>query len=211
MMEEIVTSVRSVSVQGPTLDWFSAFWARPFVSLLVYLMAIDICTGVVKGGIKGKLSSQLSFKGTFGKVQILLMVVTGMLIEQLIPLQWGSFIAGLYSVTEAISIIENVEACGVPVPRVFKRALDRWREEKQADLDAEHKPIVNLEVHSNTAVIKEDGKTVVVEASKKDSKHKEPKDKYTERYEKREAKQKAREEQAPEGSQPVDKRDDKQE
>lgn len=106
----------------------------PFVTVLLGLMLLDIITGLIAAFVSKVLCSTASYRGMMGKVQILGLVATAMLMELIIPnVPWGTFVAIFFCVTEAISITENAANSGVPIPKPWVDAL------KKARADAETK------------------------------------------------------------------------
>ncbi|MBO9308120.1 phage holin family protein [Thermomicrobium sp.] len=107
------------------------------VTALVLLMAIDIATGVISAGIRGKLSSEASWHGLKRKVLTLLMVATAWVLERYLPVQlpvsFTTAIALFYCAHEGLSILENVAEAGVPVPRALRDALARLKDDQESD------------------------------------------------------------------------------
>lgn len=97
------------------------------------LMALDVLTGVVHAWASGHLKSYRMREGLgrkFGEVSIL---VIGGLFTQGVGLP--VYIFGWFSiyiiVMELISICENLDKLGVPIPRFIKRALGQVNENIQ--------------------------------------------------------------------------------
>lgn len=94
-------------------------WARvlPTVAVLFALILLDIGTGVIAAIITKSVASETSRNGMMKKVQEILAVALGLLVELLYPaVPWGSVIAGFLCLTEAISITENLVDSGVQLP-----------------------------------------------------------------------------------------------
>jgi len=95
------------------------------VYLLLILMLIDILTGLTKAWHKGNLWSRKGMFGFIRKIIMLLVIVAASVIDEI--LQMKGVIAGatllFFCVSESISIIENAEAAGVPVPPILKDKL----------------------------------------------------------------------------------------
>ncbi len=107
------------------------------VLALWLLMLLDILTGYISAGIRGKLSSQVSWQGIGRKALTLLMVATAWVVESFLPIDLSisltSGIALFYCAHEGLSILENVAEAGVPVPRVLRNALERVKQDQEAD------------------------------------------------------------------------------
>lgn len=106
-------------------DYMNVF---PFIGVLIMLMLLDIATGLVAAMIKGEINSICSFKGVWKKVQMLLLVASGLVFEVLYPdIPWGKVIAGMFSLGEMISILENAGRAGIPIPNSLKETLARLK------------------------------------------------------------------------------------
>lgn len=123
----------------------------PFVTVLLGLMLLDILTGLIAAFVSKVICSTASYRGMMGKVQILAMVATAMLMELIIPnVPWGTFVAIFFCVTEAISITENAANSGVPIPKPWVDALKKARadaEQRQAPLPPA--PLVNVNINES--------------------------------------------------------------
>lgn len=95
------------------------------VILPMILMAIDIITGVTNAWIKKELDSSILRKGLGKKLG----EISAILIGEIFVVAFGltMFLAdgiSLYIIImELISICENFEELGVPIPKFIKRAL----------------------------------------------------------------------------------------
>jgi toxin secretion/phage lysis holin len=105
-----------------------------FLRTLLFFMAIDILTGwilaaVFKKSVKtdtGKMSSGAGFKGIFKKGGMLLMVMAGVLLDELIgtgELTRDAIIIAFLA-TEMVSITENLGLMGVKYPAPLEQALE---------------------------------------------------------------------------------------
>lgn len=95
------------------------------VMLPVILMAIDIITGITNAWIKKEIDSSILRKGLGKKLGEL----SAILIGELIVISFGlttAIVDGIsiyIIVMELISICENLEELGVPIPKFIKKAL----------------------------------------------------------------------------------------
>lgn len=111
----------------------AAFWTGlPFIlQLLVYIMALDILSGVIAAFVSKELSSDVSFRGLAKKAMILLMVALAQLLGQAIGVaQLAVAVAAFYCVHEALSILENAAKAGLPIPDILRDALAKLSPEK---------------------------------------------------------------------------------
>lgn len=101
---------------------------------LITVMILDILTGLIKAILmrsnkseSGGLSSASMFRGGIKKVFILLMVALGTVLEIIISpddVFIRIMVVSYYIANESLSILENVGACGVPLPKVLYKILD---------------------------------------------------------------------------------------
>ena len=139
------------------MNWHTIFaWFRGFGSLLAgwlsYLygdmngllvalfvvIVLDYITGLFQAGINGKLSSSIGFKGILKKALILVIVGLAHVIDNCVGSgeTWRNIAIVFYICNEGLSILENIVACGVPVPEKIKDALLTLQEdEKEGDQD----------------------------------------------------------------------------
>lgn len=105
-----------------------------WLTSLIALMLTDVVVGVLKALMRrsdkstsGGLSSASMFHGGMRKILILILVALGTLLDKIIGpenLYIRSTVAGYYIANETLSILENIAACGVPLPKVLYSALD---------------------------------------------------------------------------------------
>lgn len=97
--------------------------------LVVYapmiLMAIDFLTGTLNAWLKHKIKSYIMRQGLAKKTGEIIAIVLGEFFSYvfLLPTIVASFISIYVMVMETISICENLDKLGVPVPAFIKRAL----------------------------------------------------------------------------------------
>lgn len=121
-----------IGTVGSVIASFFGGWTASLTTLLIF-MAIDYGTGMVVAGVfhkspkteTGALESRAGFKGLCQKCGIMLLVLMGYRVD----LAMGSSyvrdaICIAFIVNEAISITENLGLMGVPIPPVFKNAID---------------------------------------------------------------------------------------
>ena len=101
---------------------------------LITVMILYILTGLIKAILmrsnkseSGGLSSASMFRGGIKKVFILLMVALGTVLDIIISpddVFIRIMVVSYYIANESLSILENVGACGVPLPKVLYKILD---------------------------------------------------------------------------------------
>lgn len=100
------------------------------VSALLGLMALDYVSGVMGAFVSKKLSSDAGFKGIFKKALLLMTVGAAALIDRKVLGAGGALrgaVIGFYISNEALSLLENAAALGLPVPKKLKDALKQLR------------------------------------------------------------------------------------
>lgn len=98
-------------------------WDDAMMILTIFIV-LDIITGWIRAFIQKELSSAESFRGTAKKVLVYVIVavaaqadrLTGTALIRNVVITW-------YCATEALSIVENAVAAGLPVPAFLKQAL----------------------------------------------------------------------------------------
>lgn len=111
--------------------WASAVMASLWVRVpaasqaLLLLMLIDFSTGLIVAAIRGNLDSHRSWVGLLKKVLVLLVVATATVVGRSAGFEFdlAAAVAIAFSVSEAISIVENCANAGVPIPPVLVQAL----------------------------------------------------------------------------------------
>lgn len=99
----------------------------PMVQIFVVLLLADVLTGLLAGGKDGALDSEISYRGMRKKgVQMVLIAVLAYVGEHpRVDMPLGDMMAGFFSATELLSIIENAGRLGVVIPESITRALAR--------------------------------------------------------------------------------------
>lgn len=138
----------------------SFFWGLPpIIWILLAVMTIDYVTGILCGLMgkspnteTGGISSKVAFEGLLKKALIILVVLLAALLDKAVTMGTGvtfEAVAGAtclwFIASEGFSILENVAAMGIPVPKILLQALEIMRakgdgpEEKKAEAKPEAK------------------------------------------------------------------------
>lgn len=125
--------------------------AAPLVVLIV-VMVLDYISGMIAAVKTGTLDSRIGIMGIIKKVSYLLIVAVGMVLDYLIQLLGGKFglsLEGTYFVgllviiwliiNECISILENTDEAGGPVPPFVAAMLKRLKRHTE-DIAGEDTP-----------------------------------------------------------------------
>lgn len=107
--------------------------------LLLCLMAADYITGVIAAILgkspktgTGKLSSAAGYKGLLHKGAMLLVLMLAAVLDWFIHdanAMFFSAVCWMYIGNEALSLMENLALCGVPVPKRLRRHLEQFATE----------------------------------------------------------------------------------
>lgn len=101
---------------------------------LVLFMVVEYLTQILIAMLNKKMSSGIGFRGIAKKVSIFFLVAVGNVIDVLI-IQNGSMIRTavilFYLSNEGISILENVEILGLPIPQKLKDILEQLKDEEK--------------------------------------------------------------------------------
>ncbi len=101
------------------------------LKLLVSMMVIDYATGVSSAIYKKQLRSKTGFNGILKKASILCIAACAHMMGAIMSIpEIRSAVIGFYIVNEGISIMENVAALGVPMPKRLTEILISLKEKE---------------------------------------------------------------------------------
>lgn len=143
MKEMIYTCL---GIIGAAIASFFGGWSSSMTTLLV-LMGIDYITGLVVAGVfhaspkteGGGLESRAGWKGLCRKGMTLLIIYIASRIDILLGTSYfrdGTCIA--FVINEILSIVENAGYMGVPMPKVFIKAIEILKNREDEDTKPEH-------------------------------------------------------------------------
>ncbi len=107
-----------------------------YIKVLIACTVINYITGICKAGVEGTISSKIAFNGIARKITMFLCVGLANIIENhLLPDKPGFKIAIIlfYVGNEGISIIENADALGVPIPKFLRGRFLEFSKKNQKD------------------------------------------------------------------------------
>lgn len=115
-----------------SFNWI--FQDQGFTVLVIFsLVILDTITGLIKAVKKQQVSSQDFFGFAAKLIVYFITMITGALVDRIIPFAFAlSLVNSFLAITEAISILENIAACGFPVPVKLLKILHVF-EEKNKD------------------------------------------------------------------------------
>lgn len=111
------------------------------IVLPVILMGADVLTGWIQASINGTWDSTKMRKGLFRKSAEIVIIVLAYVVQLAItlPINIFLFISIYVSIMEILSVIENLDQAGLPVPRWITRKLKKAMEE-MAEGDEQEQP-----------------------------------------------------------------------
>lgn len=122
------------------------------VMILVVVMILDYITGMTVAWNSGGLSSKKGIFGIIKKVGYLVLVIIGMVVDwsvmywlasfgagEVYQFSFGALVAFWLTMNELISILENLEALKVPIPKFLTKVVKRLKvtAEKAAEKTAD--------------------------------------------------------------------------
>lgn len=101
-----------------------------YLKVLIFIILLDILTGIVKSAVNGRLNSSI---GLVGLLKHILIIVTNIFIIMFSPLFELETVATslvlFFLVQYGISILENWISMGLPVPKFLYNLLKEKEEE----------------------------------------------------------------------------------
>lgn len=121
---------------GTGFTWLFGAWDTALI-VLVCFMALDYCTGLLRGYINKELSSDIGLKGIARKAVIFVVLIVSVLLDRL--LNTGTWVfrtltCYFYIANEGLSLLENCCQLGLPVPDSIKDALEQLKEGNKKEL-----------------------------------------------------------------------------
>lgn len=109
----------------------------PVIIWVVSFSALDLATGLIKAKIKHEISSKRALDGLWKKVALLTALFLGIFLDAALPslamgseyaaladgVIFSSFIGFYIVIGEAISVVENLYECSVPLPSFLIKFL----------------------------------------------------------------------------------------
>ena len=130
MIEKIIFAF---SVLGTWFVFLIGGWQLLLTILLVF-MVIDIATGIIKALIQRKLNSKIGYKGFLKKATIMLVIILANWLDMLtisdVPV-FKTIAIYFYIGMEGLSILENINQIGVPIPNAIIKYIDQLAKEEK--------------------------------------------------------------------------------
>ena len=112
-----------------------------YIKVLIACTVIDYVTGICRAGLEGKISSRIAFNGIARKITMFLFVGLANIIEtHLLPDKPGFKVAIIlfYIGNEGISIIENADKLGVPIPKFLRGRFLEFSKKNQQEVEQQN-------------------------------------------------------------------------
>lgn len=130
-MDRIDVIFRTIAaVTGAVTGYLFGGW-DVFVQVLLIFVIVDYVTGIIAGGVNGKLNSKVGFRGILKKVMIFIIVAVAHWVDIAVGSATGEEIAifrdatiFFYVANELLSIVENAGEMGVPIPEKLMNAVE---------------------------------------------------------------------------------------
>ena len=101
------------------------------MAILTIFIALDILSGWLRAFVQKKLSSSESFRGVTRKVLTYVIVAVAAQADRFTGTNLvRNAVIAFYCGTEALSILENTVASGLPVPEFLKQVLEKLNKDK---------------------------------------------------------------------------------
>lgn len=136
-----VTILSVIGVLGGIVTELFGGWDSAMTTLIM-LMAIDYIMGLVVAGVfhkskkseNGALNSKAGWKGLCKKGGTLLIVLIAVRLDMTLSTNYIKNMAIIgYIFNEGISILENAELMGIPIPSIIRKALDILQSKTESD------------------------------------------------------------------------------
>jgi toxin secretion/phage lysis holin len=121
------------SVLGTWFVFLIGGW-QLLLTILVVFMVIDIATGIIKALIQRKLNSKIGYIGFLKKAAIMLVIILANWLDMLtisdVPV-FKTIAIYFYIGMEGLSILENLNHIGVPIPKAIIKYIDQLAKEEK--------------------------------------------------------------------------------
>lgn len=119
-----------IAVLGTLFTWLFGTWDTA-LAILITFMILDYTTGLLRGYLSKKLSSDVGLKGVARKAVILVVLIVAVLLDRLLSgnvYVFRTLVCYFYIANEGLSILENCSVIGLPIPIKIQDALEQLKE-----------------------------------------------------------------------------------
>ncbi|MET3549176.1 toxin secretion/phage lysis holin [Paenibacillus favisporus] len=142
MEERITLTVKTLSTAfGAIAGYLFGGW-NVLINLLLILVVVDWLTGFGVAWVNGQLMSRKGFYGIARKIAVFMMVTVAHFIDVVLGnlKYFQNAVIFFYLANELLSILENVGRMGLPIPKVFQRAIEILESKSEEEESATHEP-----------------------------------------------------------------------
>ena len=127
-MEHVWTGIKIII--GMCIGWWAGLPAA--LQALALLQLLDIISGIIAAGQEGRITSDIAWRGFRRKASAWLIVGMVGIVQAylgvglqvtLVGFAPAEIVAGYFATSEAISIMENAQKLGLPIPAFISNAL----------------------------------------------------------------------------------------
>lgn len=114
---------------GTFLTWLFGAWDIALM-VLVCFMVLDYITGLIKGYLTKKLSSNTGLHGIARKSVILIVLIMSVMLDRILnsgTWVFRTLVCYFYIANEGLSILENCSVIGLPIPNKIQEALEQLK------------------------------------------------------------------------------------
>lgn len=139
-MEKILNSIKiGIVTVGTGFTWLFGSWDIALM-VLIFFIALDYATGVLRAYVNKEVSSKVGLKGIARKAVIFVVLIVAVLLDRLLNTgNWvfRTLVCYFYIANEGISLLENCAGLGLPIPEKLKDALAQLKEGEKKGLKQE--------------------------------------------------------------------------
>lgn len=127
-MDKVIKYLKyAIAIVGGVLTGLLGGWDI-MLQILIGFVVLDYVTGVAAAWYAKTLNSEIGARGIMKKILLFVVVALAYQIDKAIGQEiFRNLAIWFYMANEALSIIENVGRCGVPIPGFLKAALEQLR------------------------------------------------------------------------------------
>ncbi len=103
------------------------------IIILSVAIIIDYATGITASYVKRRISSKVGFVGVLKKLCYYAVVAVSVILSYLLQVDVFNITVIFLIVNEIVSILENLENIGVPIPPIIKKSLEKIEKENTND------------------------------------------------------------------------------
>ena len=103
------------------------------IIIMSVAIIIDYATGITASYVKRRISSKVGFVGVLKKLCYYAVVAVSVILSYLLQVDVFNITIIFLIGNEIVSILENLEDIGVPIPPIIKKSLEKIEKENKSD------------------------------------------------------------------------------